>query len=213
MAGGYLVSLDLKSKKCLVVGGGNVAERKVRSLLECGAMVCVVSPEITPALKAMSDEGLIIYRQGSYQHSDLKDMFLVFGATGREEVNREIADDCASRGLIVNIVDDPAKCSFFVPATVRRGSLAIAVSTGGKSPLLARRIREELELAYGQQYGEFLEMLGGLREEVIKNVADPEKKKRILEDLVSQEILGMLKKGRLESAKEMLLGAYHGSGS
>lgn len=213
MAVRYMISLDLKNKKCLVVGGGKIAERKVRSLLECGALVYVVSPGIIPALASMAAEGLLICRRRRYKSSDLEDMFLVFGATGREEVNRQIADDCAGRNLIVNIVDDPAKCNFYVPATVRRGSLAIAVSTGGKSPLLARKIREELELVYGPQYEDFLEMLGVLREEVIKNVPDPEKKKQILESLVSDEILSMLKKGRLEPAKEMLLGAYHGSGS
>jgi precorrin-2 dehydrogenase/sirohydrochlorin ferrochelatase len=213
MAGRYLVSLDLENKKCLVAGGGNVAERKVRSLLECGALVSVVSPVITPALASMAEEGLILYRRGHYQSSDLDGVFLVFGATGREEVNRQIAEDCAGLGLIVNIVDDPAKCSFYVPATVRRGHLAIAVSTGGKSPLLARKIREELELVYGPQYAEFLEILGALREEVIKNVSDPGKKKKILEDLLSDDILDMLKNGRLGQAKEMLLGAYHGSGS
>ena len=126
-------------------------------------------------------------------------------------MNRQIADDCAGRNLIVNIVDDPAKCNFYVPAIVRRGSLAIAVSTGGKSPLLARKIREELELVYGQQYEDFLDMLGVLRKEIIKNVSDPEKKKKILESLISDEILNMLKKGLLEPAKEMLLGAYHSS--
>ncbi|MDD4766617.1 MAG: bifunctional precorrin-2 dehydrogenase/sirohydrochlorin ferrochelatase [Desulfotomaculaceae bacterium] len=211
MAASYMISLDLKNKKCLVVGGGKVAERKVRSLLECGALVYLVSPEIIPALSAMTAEGLIIYRRGSYKSSDLEDTFLVFGAAGREEVNRQIADDCAGRNLIVNIVDDPAKCNFYVPATVRRGSLAIAVSTGGKSPLLARKIREELELVYGPQYEDFLDMLGVLRKEVIKNVSDPEKKSKILESLISDEILNMLKKGLLEPAKEMLLGAYHSS--
>ncbi len=213
MAGLYMVSLDLKNKKCLVVGGGNVAERKARSLIECGALVYVVSPGLSPALKSMAGEGLISYRQGIYESSDLKEVFLVFSATGREDVNRQIADDCAGLNIMINAVDDPAKCSFFVPAAVRRGSLAIAVSTEGKSPLLARKIREELESVYGPQYGEFLELLGGLRKEVIKNVTDPEKKKKVLENLVNEEIMSMLKKGRLEQAKEMLLSAYHGSGS
>lgn len=213
MAGLYMVSLDLKNKKCLVVGGGNVAERKARSLIECGALVYVVSPGLSPALKSMAGEGLISYRQGTYESSDLKEVFLVFSATGREDVNRQIADDCAGLNIMINAVDDPAKCSFFVPAAVRRGSLAIAVSTEGKSPLLARKIREELESVYGPQYGEFLELLGGLRKEVIKNVTDPEKKKKVLENLVNEEIMSMLKKGRLEQVKEMLLSAYHGSGS
>lgn len=213
MAGPYMVSLDLKNKKCLVVGGGSVAERKARSLVECGALVYVVSPGLSPSLKSMAGEGLIMYRQGTYESSDLKEMFLVFSATGREDVNRQIADDCALLNIMVNVVDDPAKCSFLVPASVRRGSLAIAVSTGGKSPLLARKIREELESVYGPPYGEFLDLLGGLREEVIRNVTDPDKKKKILENLLNEDIMSMLKKGRLETAKEMLLSAYHGSGS
>ena len=213
MAQRYMVSLDIENKKSLVIGGGNVAERKVRSLLECGSAVIVVSPDISPGLKTLADKGLIIYRQGCYESSDLKDMFLVIGAAGREEGNRQIAQDCSGRNLIVNIVDDPTKGNYFVPATVRRGALTIAVSTGGKSPMLARKLREELEKDYGPQYGEFLEMLGCLREEVIKSAADSEKKKTILENLVNEDILSLLKKGRLESAKEMLLGAYRGSGS
>jgi precorrin-2 dehydrogenase/sirohydrochlorin ferrochelatase len=208
-----MVSLDLENKKCLVVGGGNVAERKVRSLLECGAAVIVVSPELSPGLKALADKGLIIYRQGCYKNSDLRDMFLVIGAAGREEVNRQIAEDCSGRNLIINIVDDPTKGNYFVPATVRRGALTIAVSTGGKSPMLARKLREELEKDYGPQYGEFLDILGCLREEVIKSAAEPDKKRMILENLVNEEILSLLRKGRLEPAKELLLGAYRGSGS
>jgi precorrin-2 dehydrogenase/sirohydrochlorin ferrochelatase len=213
MSGRYLVSLDLKNKKCLVVGGGNVAERKVVSLLECGALVHVVSPEISPLLKSMVEDRLITFRQGKYKSSDLDDLFLVVGATGTETVNRVIAEDCAKRSLIVNIVDDPSKGNFFVPASVKRGSLTIAVSTGGKSPLLARKIKEELENVYGPHYEEFVDLLGYLREDVIKNVSDPDKKKEILENLVSDEILKLLKAGRIESAKEMLLGVNRGSGS
>lgn len=213
MSGRYLISLDLTNKKCLVVGGGNVAERKVLSLLECGALVYVVSPDLTPVLKSLFEESLIQYRQGKYQSYDLADKFLVIGAAGTETVNRQVADDCAQRNLIVNIVDDPTKGSFFVPASLKRGSLTIAVSTGGKSPLLARKIKEELENAYGTHYEEFLDLLGYLREDVIKNVADPEKKKKILENLVNDDVLNMLKEGRIDSAKEMLLGVNRGSGA
>jgi len=213
MSGRYLVSLDLNNKRCLIVGGGSVAERKAHTLLECGACVCLVSPDVTPLLESMVQEGKIIYRKGCYSSSDLAGVFLVIGASGREDVNRQVAGDCLARNLIVNIVDDPAKGNFFVPATFRRGSLEIAVSTGGKSPLLARKIREELERTYGAQYGEFLDMLGGFRKDIIQNVADPEKKKRILESLVDERILGLLKEGRMDLVKEMLLSAYRGSGS
>lgn len=208
----YTISLDLFQKDCLVVGGGQVAERKVRSLLECGARVKVISPEITPGMGKLAAEGLILYREGFYQDSDLNGVFLVIGATDREEVNRRIADDCAARNLVVNIVDDPGKGNFFVPAVVRRGALTIAVSTEGKSPMLARKIREELERAYGPQFSEFLELLGQLRERVINNETNEQKKRNLLEELVSEEILDLLKEGRLELVKERLHSAYRGSG-
>ncbi len=209
----YFISLDLTDKKCLVVGGGQVAERKVCSLLECNACVYVVSPESTPGLKSLLEKGRITYRSGCYQTSDLEGVFLVIGATGREDVNRKVAEDCSVRNIIVNIVDDPTKGNFFVPATVRRGTFTIAISTGGKSPLFARKIREELEMRYGPHYGDFLDMLGGLREDVINRVCDPEKKKMILESLVNDEILELLRKGQMDLVKERLLSAYRGSWS
>lgn len=209
----YPISLDLTGKDCLVVGGGKVAERKVLSLLECGARVKVVSPEISPGLKALVENGKITYRHGHYRASDLEGVFLVIGSTDREEVNRQISDDCSARNLLVNIVDDPAKGNFFVPSVLRRGSLTIAISTGGKSPMLARKIREELENTYGPQYGEFLDMLGELRLELIRNVSDSKKKKDIMESLVDSEILRLLREGRMDEVKERLLGAYRSSGS
>jgi len=208
----YMISLDLNGKECLVVGGGQVAERKVRSLLECGARVWVVSPEISAGLKSLAQEGGISYRRGYYRAGDLKGVFLVIGSTDREEVNRQVAEDCAARGLLVNIVDDPTKGNFFVPAVVRRGALTIAVSTGGRSPLLARRIREELEKTYGPQYEKFLNMLGDLREDVIRKVGDGEKKRDILESLVDDLVLSLLKEGRMDLVKERITSVYSGSG-
>lgn len=209
----YSISLDLTDKECLVVGGGQVAERKARSLLECGARVRVVSPEISPGLTALAGEGRIAYRRGTYRASDLEGVFLVIGSTDQEAVNRQVADDCSARNLIVNIVDDPMKGNFFVPAVVRRGSLTIAVSTDGKSPMLARKLREELEKTYGPQYEEFLDMLGDLREAVIRNVSDHEKKREIFENLVDDVVLGLLKEGRMDRVKERVLSAYRGSRS
>lgn len=209
----YLISLDLTDKVCLVVGGGQVAERKVRSLLECGARVRVVSPKISHGLTFLAQEGRIAYRRGEYHTSDLEGVFLVIGSTDREDVNRQVADDCSARSLIVNIVDDPTKGNFFVPAVVRRGSLTLAVSTEGKSPMLARRIREELEKIYGPQYEEFLDMLGALREDVIRNVSDEIKKREILENLVDDVVLTLLREGRMDMVKERVLSAYRGSGA
>jgi precorrin-2 dehydrogenase/sirohydrochlorin ferrochelatase len=191
-----------------VVGGGQVAERKVHSLLECGASVTVVSPSLTPVLAKLAKEDKLVYRRGYYITSDLDGVFLVIGAANREEVNRQVADDCAARNLIVNIVDDQTKGNFFVPAVVRRGDLSIAVSTDGKSPMLARKIREDLERTYGAPFGEFLELLGNLRQEVIRSVAGQDLKREILENLVDDEILSLLKEGCLERVKERFQSAY-----
>lgn len=213
MSGRYSISLDLKDKECLVVGGGQVAERKVRSLLECGARVRVVSPEISPGLANLAEEGKITFRHGYYHASDLEGVFLVIGSTDQEAVNQQVADDCSARNLIVNIVDDPTKGNFFVPAVVRRGSLTIAVSTDGKSPMLARKIREELEKAFGPQYEEFLDMLGELREDVIRNVSNQDEKREILENFVDDMVLNLLREGRMDMVKERVLSAYRGSGA
>ncbi len=208
MPGRYFISLDLAGKECLVVGGGQVAERKVRSLLECGARVKVVSPEISSGLKDMFEEGKIAYRRGFYNTSDLEGVFLVIGSTDREEVNRRVASDCSVHGIIVNIVDDPAISSFLVPSILRRGALTIAVSTDGKSPLLARKIREELEEVYGSQYGEFLDMLGDMREEIISSIPNSRDRKDVFENMVDDKILKLVREGRMDMVKERILNAY-----
>jgi len=185
----------------------------VRSLLECGARVIVVSPSITPGLAKLASENKLVYKKGYYRSSDLDGVFLVISATNSEDVNRQVAEDCAALNLIVNVVDDQSKGNFFVPAVIRRGDLTIAVSTNGKSPMLARRIREDLEETYGAQFGEFLELLGNLRQEVIRNVADLHLRREILENLIDSEVLRLLKEGCLESVKERLHNAYRGDRS
>jgi len=206
------IFLNLSNKKCLVVGGGPVAERKVQALLAYGARVRVVSPALTGRLSELAAAGIIDYRRGSYHVDDLAGVFLVIGATGREEVNRQVAADCEERGLLINVVDDPERGNFFVPAHVKRGSLSIAVSTGGKSPLLAGKIRAELEPVYGPQYAEFLDFLGGLRLKLMREVADPVKKREVMDRMLDDEVLTLLKSGQLERAKERVLNAYHSGG-
>ena len=209
----YPVSLVLSDKLCLVVGGGRVAERKVNSLLDCGARVQMVCPELTPNLDKMAALGKINYRRGTYQTSDLAGVFLVVCAVNNKEVNQRIAADCAERNLLVNVVDQPDLCNFIVPAIMRRGDLTMAVSTGGKSPLLARHFRKELEKGYGVQYEEYLDLLGELRQKVIHQVTDEEKKMEILAGMVSPEILVLVQENRLDLIKERLNSAYRDGGT
>jgi precorrin-2 dehydrogenase/sirohydrochlorin ferrochelatase len=172
--------------------------------------VRVVSPEITPGIEKLAAEGRIDCQRRQFRPSDLEGVFLVIGSTNQETVNRQVAEEGAARNLLVNIVDDPRKGNFFVPSITRRGSLTIAVSTDGKSPMLARKIREELEVIFGPQYQEYLDLVGKLREDVIRNVQDPEKKREILESFADDKVLGLLKEGRLAEVKERLLNAYCG---
>jgi len=157
----------IEDRACLVVGGGAVGERKALDLLAAGARVTMVSRELTPGLAALAGQKKIKVVKGDFVPDHLDGMTLVVGATDDPEVNREISAAAQNRELFVNIVDAPALCTFIVPAQVRRGPLTIAVSTGGASPALARRVREELEARFGPEYGRFLRVLQAVRERVL----------------------------------------------
>ncbi len=165
----YPVFFNISGKKCVVVGGGGVAARKVGMLLGCGAKVVVVSPKLTPELIELKTENAIEHVAENYNVQYIKDAVLIIGATNDDKTNSAISLDGRSLGIPVNIVDDPQKCDFILPSVVERGDLTIAVSTGGKSPALARYLREKLEAAYGEEYGILLHLLGRLREKMEKN--------------------------------------------
>ena len=209
----YPLYLRLQDEKCLVVGGGKVAERKVKSLLDSGAAVTVVSPQITTKLQTLKDENKIIHKEEEFCEIHLTDVLLVISATNNEEVNRQVAQLCFTRKVLVNVVDDPPKCNFFVPAVVRQGSLSIAVSTNGKSPLLAAQIRRQLEKDFGPEYADFLELLGQVRLELLNSVPQEEKRREILERIVQSDILTLFKEKRYEEIKERVENAYRGCGS
>jgi precorrin-2 dehydrogenase/sirohydrochlorin ferrochelatase len=165
----YPLFLDILGKKCVVVGGGEVAARKVTRLLECGAKVVVVSPKLTPELARLKTEGAIEYFAALYNIQYLEGAVLIIGATDDENTNAAISSDAGRLGIPVNIVDDPQKCTFILPSIMERGDLTFAVSTGGNSPALARYLREELEARYGVEYASLLDILGQLRGKMEKN--------------------------------------------
>ncbi len=200
----YPVYLKLDGKKCLVVGGGKVAERKVRSILEAGARVYVVSPVLTNWLEEAAAKGTVTAIRRNYTTTDLENAFLVIGATDVPVINSRIARDCHDRNILVNIVDSPADCNFIVPSVFRQGSLSISISTDGKSPMLARRIREELETEFGPEYHEFLELMSDLREHIIRNVPDEEQRRDMFKELVYSDIIQLLKDGQREKVKERI---------
>src|SRR4030042_230398 len=145
MSSYYPIFLDLKGKRCIVVGGGSVAERKVEMLLEHETSVTVISPELSPKLQHLADQGAIKTITRNYQKGDLKGAFLVIAATDDPSVNAAVAGQARKQRALVNVVDDPRASDFIVPSMVRRGDITIAISTAGKSPALARKLRSLLE--------------------------------------------------------------------
>jgi len=163
----YPIFLHIEGKPCLVVGGGDVGERKVEDLLLAGAKVTVVSREATPVLEAMAAQGLIKFLRDDFLPEHLDGMSLAIAATNDLNTNQSVSIAAQVRKLPVNIVDQPALCSFVVPATIRRGDLTLAIGTGGRSPALAKKLRRDLEKTYGPEYGPYLELLGTIREKVL----------------------------------------------
>jgi precorrin-2 dehydrogenase/sirohydrochlorin ferrochelatase len=155
----YPIFLDLSGRRCVVVGGGEVANRKARKLLQARARVVVISPEIGAELESVAVE---IHRR-PYREGDLVGAFLAFAATNSREVNAAVVREAKGRGVPVNVADKPSDGDFALPSTLRRGRLQVAVSTGGASPTLARRIREELEAAFGPEWAGIVEELNAAR--------------------------------------------------
>ena len=179
MSGYYPVSLKIKNKKCVVVGGGKVAERKTRLLLEKGASVSIISPKITSRLEKLEREGKINYLPVTYFPSPLKGAFLIIAATNDRTINSCVAKDASKLGILVNVVDCPAKSSFILPATLSRGDLTIAVSTAGRSPALARKIKDDLALIYSDEYGDLLDMIAKARAKIRRKYPGSQRRKQI----------------------------------
>lgn len=200
----YPVFLDLKGKPCVVIGGGEVAERKVEGLLRAGASVTVVSPKATKKIKALTEKGRISLLKRKYKKGDLKGAFLVVSASDARDVNHSVYEEAVESEMLVNVVDDPMHCNFIVPSVVDRGGLVIAISTSGKSPYLARVLREELENYIGAEYETFLEILGSVRNKLLKNDVNRDKKERVIKALVASPIPEWLREGSVRKINGLL---------
>ena len=195
----YPVFWDIADKKCVVVGGGEVATRKVKRLLDCGAQVSVVSPLLSLELAALKDADRITHIACEYLSELIYGAALVIGATDDEKTNLLISRDAREKGIAVNIVDDPQKCDFILPSIMERGDLVIAIGTGGKSPALARHLREELESRYGVEYEIFLRILGSLRPQMTKNAGAG---RSWFDALIASGILELIKQKNWEEVKK-----------
>jgi precorrin-2 dehydrogenase/sirohydrochlorin ferrochelatase len=164
--GYYPVLVELAGRTCVVIGGGTVGERKVDGLVAAGAEVLVVSPDLTPTLRVLRDGGLIRHVARAYQPGDLAGAALAFTALDDRAVTAAVAEEARARGVWLNAADDPASCSFILPAVLRRGVLTVAVASGGASPALTRALRDHLETALGPEWATLAELAAEARREL-----------------------------------------------
>ncbi|MGZ6225825.1 MAG: precorrin-2 dehydrogenase/sirohydrochlorin ferrochelatase family protein, partial [Syntrophales bacterium] len=200
----YPLFLDITNRRCVVVGGGDVAERKVARLLDFGAHVVVAGKTLTPGLEAVKKEGKIKHIDADYDRSFIDDAFLVIGATDHDDVNAKIARDGKEKGILVNIVDDPDKCDFILPSLIMQGDLLVAISTGGKSPALAKKLREDMEQLFGAEYQTLLELMGQLREKLVVKGRSPDENRRVFETVVHSDILKHIKDKNWDEVKKII---------
>jgi precorrin-2 dehydrogenase/sirohydrochlorin ferrochelatase len=185
----YLVNLTVAGKSAVVIGGGQVAARKVEDLLAAQARVTVVATDSGEAIRELAEAGRIALRLRPYAKDDLAGAFVAIAATGDEEVNRRVAGDAAALNVLVNVVDRPALCTFTVPATVRRGDLTLAVATEGRCPALAGILREELQERYGPEYAGLVDLFGELRAKMIAETWDGRSIRAALDDIYHHHVI------------------------
>jgi precorrin-2 dehydrogenase/sirohydrochlorin ferrochelatase len=186
------------------VGGGSVGTRKAVRLACCGAKVTVISPVVSDKLRALAKAGTIVLKERSYRSADLRGAFLVIGASDDEELNRKISSDAAKRKILCNIADRPDVCNFILPAVVRRGDLVISISTSGKSPALAKKLRKTLENQFGEEYAALLHLLGTIRQKLLSQRHKPEAHKHLFNQLIDNGLLEMIREGREEEIDLLL---------
>ena len=182
----FPINLNLRGQTAFIIGGGGVAERKCRSLLDAGAVVRVIAPAITPCLAELALRGSITHLHRPYEPGAMAGAALVFAATDDRTVNRAVAEEATHLGILVCVADEPAEGTFTSPSTVRRGDLLITISTGGRSPALARQIRGELEERYGPEYADVVDILGAFREKLLTEQRESAYNKQLFNELLDR---------------------------
>ena len=201
----FPVNLDIAGRKCIVIGGGKVAARKVGALLDCGGTVQVISPELSAELQELHHAKRIKWLQRQYQQEDLRGAFLVIAATDDELVQEDVFCEAEKNSQLINVADVPQRCNFILPATVKRDNLTISISTAGKSPALASKLRQKLEEIIGPEYGTLAEIMGLLRSEVLRQGRPHEENKIIFAALLHEHFADWIRQGRWDMIKEHLI--------
>jgi precorrin-2 dehydrogenase/sirohydrochlorin ferrochelatase len=182
-----------------------VGTRKVTTLLSCGAQVTVVSPKVSARLQELYNNDSIILKKRPFRPDDLRGMFLVFGATNNQTLNRQIHSGAESLGMLCNIADHPDACNFILPSIVKRGDLIVAISTSGQSPAFAKKLRQDLEKVFGDEYAEFLKLMGAIRQKLLSQDHKAEAHKHLFEQLINRDLLAMIKEHKYEDINALLV--------
>ncbi len=202
----YPIFADLAGRRCVVVGGGLIAERKVSTLVSYGALVTVVSPSLTRRLAASARQGRIRHVARRFRTADLRGAWLAYAATDDQAVNEAVSKAGAARRIFTNVVDQPALCSFIAPAILRRDLLTIAVSTGGASPSVAKKVRDELRRSVAPSYAPMLRLLTGLRTIAKQKLPSYQDRKRYFGQLVDGQVFALVRAGKPAAARQAALG-------
>jgi len=200
----FQIGLRISGRRCTVIGGGRVAARKVIALLDNGGRVKVISPELAAELAEMHEAGQIEWQARPYQTGDLEGSFLVIAATDDEEVQKKVFAETEQSGQLVNVADVPERCNFILPATVNRGNLTVSVSTGGKSPALARQLRKELEENIGPEYEILNNIMGILRPLILSQGLAHQKNKDIFSKILHADFPAWIRQKDLDKITDHL---------
>lgn len=197
----YPVYLNLVRRRAVVIGGGPIAQGKVEHLLAAEASVIVVAPGLTKGLQRLRDEARLTHLAREYREGDLADAFIAISATDDRDTNARVWQEALARNILMNVVDDTPHCNFIAPSILRRGDLAIAISTSGKAPAVAVRLKEQLEQTIGPEYGQFLTLAGAARAPLLARTPDFETRKALWYRLVDSDVFDLLRQGDETAAR------------
>src|SRR5918992_1567043 len=205
----YIACLKLEGRRCLVVGGGDVGLEKVEGLLACNGDVTLVAPDAIEPLRELAAEGSIRWEQRTYEPAHLEGTFMVIAATNDTDVNIRVYEDAERRAMLVNVVDVPPLCNFILPAIVRSGPLAIAISTAGASPALAKRLKREIGESYGEPYARLAELLNEARGWAKGSLPTYQDRKAFFESIVhgDPDPVELLRRGDEQAVRDLIVAA------
>ncbi|HTU96632.1 MAG TPA: bifunctional precorrin-2 dehydrogenase/sirohydrochlorin ferrochelatase [Solirubrobacteraceae bacterium] len=205
----YIACLRLKGRRCVVVGGGDIGLEKVEGLLACDAAVTLIAPEAHPALLELADEGSIRWERRAYESGDLEGCLIAIAATDDTDVNIRVFDDAERRAMLVNVVDVPPLCNFILPAIVRTGPLAVAISTAGASPALAKRMKREIADLFGEPYADLAVLLNDARGWAKGTLPTYQDRKEFFESIVNgdPDPIDLLRDGRAGEVRDLIAAA------